>query len=155
MTNSNLVQLISKLTLTEFRELGEYIRSPFFNKNESVIKLYDYLKNFYPDFEKMNFEKEHVYKKIFPKVDYDDAFMRKLMFNLSKLSEDYLAYKNFSQDKFLYYSSLVKELSERKINKLYQKKLKLMEEEFDAIEVKDTEYYRRKNHVETLRTAET
>ena len=104
MVNSNLLQLVSKLTSSELKEFGDYVRSPFFNKNEGVIKLFDYLKRHHPDFDQMNFEKEFVYKKLFPSVEYDDAFMRKLMFNLAKLVEDFLSYKFYSNDKFNYYS---------------------------------------------------
>src|SRR6186713_740223 len=113
MVNSNLIQLVSSLSPSEFREFGEYIRSSFFNKNEGVVRLYDFIKVYYPDFGKMNFEKEHVYKKLFPHLKYDDAFMRKVMFNLAKLAEDYLVFINSREDSFSYSKSLLNELLKR------------------------------------------
>lgn len=151
MVNSTLFQLLNALNSNEFRDLGEYIRSDYFNKNESVIKLYDYLKLFHPDFSGMNFEKELVYNKLFPNVKYDDAFMRKLMFNLSKLAEDYLAYRNFTTNKFKYYDCLLKELELRNADRLFQKKLKIYETEFDKLKFKDTEYYEIKSKLDTFK----
>jgi hypothetical protein len=49
MHKSNLFEILNTFTLKEFKEFGEYIRSPFFNKNESVKKLYYYVKKYYPD----------------------------------------------------------------------------------------------------------
>ncbi|MEO8209651.1 MAG: hypothetical protein ABI840_03745 [bacterium] len=152
MVNSNLLQMIGRLDVAEFREFGEYVRSPFFNKNESVIKLYDYIKIHYPDFSEMNFEKKYVYKKIFPKVEYDDAFMRKLMFNMAKLTEDYLAYKKFSEDKFGYYNYLLPQLDKKGLQKLFYKKLNIMEQEFDKLKIMDSEYYRIRNTIENFRS---
>ena len=62
MIKSNLIELIGKLNPREFKELGEYIRSPFFNKNQSVISLYDHISIHYPDFDEQNIEKETVYE---------------------------------------------------------------------------------------------
>ncbi len=150
MLNSNLIQLLSKLSANEFRVFGEYIRSSFFNKNEGVTKLYEFIKIYYPDFSKNGFEKEYVYDKLFPKVKYDDAFMRKLMFNLAKLAEDFIVYKNFSNDKFAYSKSLLKELSARNLKKLYKKKLNTAESEFRKQKFRDLEYYKNKYHINSL-----
>lgn len=66
MLKSSLLQIVSSLSSQEFREFGDYVRSPFFNKNESVSKLYDYLALSYPDFEEDILNKELLFKKLFP-----------------------------------------------------------------------------------------
>ena len=38
MFKSNLFDILKTLSIKEFKEFGEYVESPFFNKNESVIK---------------------------------------------------------------------------------------------------------------------
>ena len=97
MLKSNLLEILRNFSNTELKDFGEYVRSPFFNKNVSTIKLYDYLRKFSPDFDDKKLEKEYTYNKIFAGAHYNDGFMRTIMFNLSKLAEDYLAYSKFKK----------------------------------------------------------
>ncbi|MDQ3022067.1 MAG: hypothetical protein M3R36_16070 [Bacteroidota bacterium] len=150
MKNSNLILLISKLNAAEFKELGEYIRSSYFNKNEGIIKLYDYIKIRYPDFHEEELEKENVYRNLFPDIEYDDSFMRKLMFNLSRLAEDFLAYKNFTADEFNYSRSLLDKLIKRGVEKIYSKKLKSADENLNKQKIKDLAYYKNKFQIDSF-----
>ena len=92
MIKSNLIDLLRKLSTEELKEFGEYVRSPFFNKNQSTIKLLDYIRKYAPDFNDKKLGKELVYQKLFPGMKYNDGFTRTIMFNLAKLTEDYLTY---------------------------------------------------------------
>ena len=60
MHKSNLIELLNVFTPKEFKELGEFVNSPFFNKNENVIKLYNYNKKYFPDLENVNLKKRKV-----------------------------------------------------------------------------------------------
>src|SRR5258706_8148653 len=95
MKKSNLIQILESFSAKEIKEFGEFIVSPFFNKNESVIKLYGYLRKYYPGFEENKILKEEVYRKIFPGAKYNDGFMRKTIFNLVHLAETYISYNKF------------------------------------------------------------
>src|SRR5688572_19117476 len=111
MLNTTLLNIIGKFTSKEIKEFGEFIISPFFNKNENVIKLYTYIKKFYPEFNDKKLEKEYVYKKVFSKGEYNDGFMRTAMYNLGKLAEDFLAYTNFNKNELNRGINLLEELN--------------------------------------------
>src|SRR5881396_316321 len=98
MFKSNLIELIQKLDPKEFREFGEYVRSPFFNKNEGVIKLYHYISKQYPELEAKDLKKEEVFGKLFPGTAYNSGFMKTIIFNLTRLTEDYLGYLNYKNN---------------------------------------------------------
>ncbi len=149
MIKSNLIELISKLNPREFKELGEYVRSPFFNKNQSVIALYDYISIQYPDFDERNMEKETVYKKLFPGGDYNNGFMKTMMFNLSKLTEDYLGYLNYSGDSVERKIHLVKELYNRNAEGLFRKKIREADKELEE-KYHDAEYHRNKYDIKCI-----
>ena len=64
MTNSKLIQLIRTFSKDEFKTFGKFVRSPFFYKDKAVIKLYDSLKSFYPEFDNDGLTKQQIAKKI-------------------------------------------------------------------------------------------
>ena len=124
MEKSNLIRILKTLSPKEFKEFGEYVYSPFFNKNESVKLLFDYLKKCYPQFDAEKIEKEHIHRKIFTGAEYNDDFMRMLIFNMTKLAEDYLAYFRMVNSEWEMKRLLIHELNERHLDKSLVKSLK-------------------------------
>ena len=51
MKNSKLVKTLKKLSVREQNRLHKYVQSPFFNKHEEVLQLYDVLMGFAPEFD--------------------------------------------------------------------------------------------------------
>src|SRR5258706_11180056 len=121
MNRSNLIVLLKQLDAKEFREFGELVHSPFFNKNQSAITLYEYLKKLYPDFPESSIEKEGVYSKIFHKAEYNDGFMRTVLFNLSALAEEYLRQVSLKKNGARSSMLLLEELNDRKLEKIFLK----------------------------------
>ena len=113
MLKSSLLDILRKFSAKELKEFGEYVRSPFFNKNESTIKLFDYLRKFAPDFSDKKLEKEYAYRKVFPGTPFNDGFMRTIMFNLATLCENYLAYNHFVRSNYMEKLSLLSDYNER------------------------------------------
>jgi hypothetical protein len=50
MKNSKLASLLSKLSQKEFKEFGKFVKSSYFNTNSNIIKLYDLIAKYFPDF---------------------------------------------------------------------------------------------------------
>jgi hypothetical protein len=141
MNKSSLILILKKLDSREFREFGELVHSSFFNKNQSAIKLYDYLKKHYPVFAPETVAKEYVYTKIFHKADYNDGFMRSVIFNLAALAEEYLKQvslkRNTAQGSIL----LLGELNRRKLEKILVKNFSQAEKQIEALKDSGSNYY--------------
>jgi hypothetical protein len=144
MINTTLLNIIGKFTPKETREFGEFIISPFFNKNENVIKLYTYIKKFHPELNDKRLEKEYVYRKIFSKGEYNDGFMRTAIYNLGKLAEDFLAYVNFSKNELDRGINLLEELNERKLEKVFLKYYSEIEDDLDKQKYQGAEFFYKK-----------
>ncbi len=151
MLNSSLMDIIRKLSPQELKGLNEYIHSSFFNKNKNVQKLFVYVSKQYPDFPPDKMNKEYVFKKLFPGEKFNDGFMRTLIFIITKLAEDYLAYLNFSGDKYNLKVSLLQELSKRNIDRILIKNLKVFEKDFSREVNLDDKYYRALFELEKVR----
>ena len=152
MKNSSLIQLLESSSIKEIKEFGDFIRSPFFNKNESAVSLYNYLRKYYPDFEESKISKEEVHKKIFPGVKYNDGFMRKTIFILAHLAESYISYNKFTNNKIESGLNFLEELNERKLGKLFTKHFTGIKNEIEKDIDQNHTYYLRKYKIESLLT---
>ncbi|NOS85205.1 MAG: hypothetical protein HOP31_08705 [Ignavibacteria bacterium] len=144
MISATLLGILSKFTPKEFKEFGEFVKSPFFNKNVHVKDLYEYLKKFYPEFKDKKLDKEVVFENLFKGKKYNDGFLRTVIYNLGKLAEDYLAYVNFRKDDLNRGINLLKELNKRKLEKVFLKYYTEIEEDINSVTYHDPDYYFRK-----------
>lgn len=124
MHKSNLIQIIRTFSPKEIREFEKVVNSSLYNKNKNVIKLFEYIKKYYPECESKNLEKERAYKKLFSNKSYNENTMRSHMFKLSKLAEDYLAFINYTSFDFNVKKHLMLELNKRNLDNLFEKNIK-------------------------------
>lgn len=118
MVESSLLQLLKKFDKQQLKDFNNFVKSPFFNTNKALVKLYEYIRKQYPEFEKEKLDKEYVFKKVFGKTKYNDGFLRVLMSNLQSLAEEYLIYTSISSDVMIKNKYLLDELigmGERKL----------------------------------------
>lgn len=153
MFKSNLLQIVSKLTSQELREFGDYVRSPFFNKNESVTKLYDHIALKYPDLDDEMLNKEVIFKKLFPGAKYNESFIKTLIFNLSHLAEDYLGYIQYSKEPLARETTILRELEERNIEGLLLRKLKIAEGNLEKVKFRNEKFFLNKYNLQSFREA--
>jgi hypothetical protein len=137
---SNLIKIISTFSPKELKDFGEFVLSPFFNKNESTVRLYEYIRKEYPDFAEEKMEKEYVHSRLFPGSEYNDGFMRTIIFNLNSLAEEFLAYTNFRNDNARHGIMLVEELNRRKLDKILLKHYKEVDSNVNKLEDKNRDF---------------
>ena len=73
MNDLKLTRVLKTLNQKEFRKFGEFVQSPYFNKNKHVIALFEAISAYYPEFENRNFTAEKIYLKTFKGVKFDNA----------------------------------------------------------------------------------
>jgi hypothetical protein len=122
MVSSPLLDIFKHLTKQDRNALHDFVRSPFHNKREDVILLFEYINENIDT--PLNLKKETVFNYIFPKTKaYDDKAMRYTMSFLMRSIQDYLIYnelKNKDLDKEI---RLNRALRLRGADKAYQKAL--------------------------------
>lgn len=133
--------MMRSLNPRELRELGELVHSPYFNKSESTKKLFDYLRKQYPEFKTEAVEKKRVHGIIFGKAEYNDGFMRTLIFNLGELVEEFFRQmavrKNTARSELL----LLEELNSRKLEREFVKNLGIADKEIEKLNGCTENYY--------------
>jgi len=148
MKKSILIEILAGFSQKEIREFSEYVSSPFFNKNQSIIKLNSYLKLKYPAFEKTEIEKKKVFAVLFPKVKYSDGFMRTLIFGLSALAENFLSYTRYKNSYYKDKTFLLYELNDRHLDRHLEKNIRLISKKLESEKIRDHEYYLDKYNLE-------
>lgn len=151
MDKTGLVELLSKLSTKQMRELGDFVRSPFFNKNESVEKLFDYLKNYHPEYKPEKIDKETVFTKLFAPAEYSDSFMRMLIFKLTELTEKYLAYSEMTKVQAVENTYLAQSFLDLGLDKNAQKTINNTEKELKHIKIHEARFFERKFELEKLK----
>ncbi|MFN0274396.1 MAG: hypothetical protein ACKVPJ_01520, partial [Chitinophagales bacterium] len=71
MKETRLIQLLSGFSAKEIKLFSDFVRSPYFNKNEKVIKLADAILKCYPAFEKKLPDEEKLFAQVFKSEKYE------------------------------------------------------------------------------------
>jgi len=151
LKKSNLLVILSSFTSAEIKEFDDFIQSPFFNKNQSVIKLFSYLKKQYPDFDEGSVFKKTVYKNVFPGTEYNDGFLRTLMFTMVSLAENYLSMKEIKTRDAYFKINLLKAYNRKNLWKHFEKECRVALSEMDRVKKRDFLYYYERFSIENER----
>lgn len=152
MINSIVMETMSSMTPGEIKSFGKFIRSPYFNESPLLIKLFEILKKYYPEFTNRNLTKEKIHTKIFPGKKYNDDMMRKLLSDLQGLFEDFLTQSIFEENPFNKRMLLLERLDNKKLISQFERKLKQVEEEYMSGNEVSQEYFGRGLSVTTKKS---
>ncbi len=100
--SNKLLELLGSLNKKEMKILGDFLRSPYHNRSVYVLKLYEELVKYYPNFKSSKPEKKILYSALYPGPDkkYSDTRMRNITSDLFILVQKFISIERFSADKF-------------------------------------------------------
>ncbi len=119
MLNSKLISILKTFSARELNSFEKLVASPFFNINEEVSGLFALLKKQCPELDEKNVEKKIVFKNLFPGKRYSEQKLRYVMTDLTRLLEEYLIQKQFSENEMLKKHLLLQSLNERDLDKYF------------------------------------
>jgi hypothetical protein len=122
MKNSKIYELISALSKNELARLGEFIKTPFFNTNNHIILLYDYLKNNKDSLTDEVLSARTIFRNIFGNEKYNDQKARLLTHNFLKLAEKFLVITELDEKIPLYRQILLETLQKREMPRNFRLK---------------------------------
>lgn len=141
MHNTKLLKLFKAIREGELREFTQFLKSPFYNRSQLVIKLYEYLKKNKKNLEDEKLDKKYVFKILFKGKKYEDWRIRELMSDLSKLIEEYFIVKEARQNEIERQMLLIQSLEKRHVDDQFFKYAHSLDEKLDKLEVKNTRHY--------------
>jgi hypothetical protein len=120
MTDNKLYIVLTHFDKIAQNRLRKYVRSPYFNVNETLMVYFDILTNHINKNGKGTpLEKEDIWAQLFPKEAYNDVRFRKLCSDLLKLVEGFLSQEVYDDNNLQKASNLLEALTNKKIEKLF------------------------------------
>jgi hypothetical protein len=147
MIKSKALALLKTFTPKEFKKYELFVRSPYFNKENVQVKIYELLKRYYPEFNSPDLEKEKLYCGLYPGRKYNDGAMRNILSDMLKLAEMFLSVDRFRSQDFKKSIFLLETLKDKKLSDHFinqkEKTEKIIEEDI----FKDELYFDRKSEL--------
>ena len=141
MEKSKLISVLRTFSTSELREFKDFVGSPFYNKNEELVRLYNHLKKLAPRFPFKKIEKEVVYSALFGKKAFDEKHMKYLMSFLLKLAEQFIGLKKYQEDDVVVQAHILEACLDRNLDKSYANIFRKATNELDKVPYKDTNFY--------------
>lgn len=90
MLQRKIISLLKILSEDELKAFDRFVRSPFFNENKRLVRLFDFLKSFAPLFESPGMTKETAYAIVFGDDNYNEKRLVRLLSKLCKLVDQFI-----------------------------------------------------------------
>lgn len=152
MEGTKIYSLLRSLSNQEFKELGSFLNSSFFNYSKKIKTLYKVLRNYYPDFENPELITEKIYTALYSDGHYNASKIRDLFKAMFNQTKSYLSYLRFRRDKFESELYFLEELNDRTLGKIFYPEINEIIQVLEKNDLKDEDYYYMLYKVENLKT---
>ncbi|MBS1493534.1 MAG: hypothetical protein JST55_08485 [Bacteroidetes bacterium] len=148
MKNTRIAEILKTFTEKELKGFGDFVSSKYFNQSDKIVKLFEILSKYYPDFEGDELEKEKVFVKLFGKKKYEDEKMRTLISNLMKLCKKYLIQLDIESNASRTNLHLLNQLKDRGQKSLFDYEYNKLNSALEQNCYKEREYFFVKYYME-------
>ncbi|MCB0704019.1 MAG: hypothetical protein KDC34_01860 [Saprospiraceae bacterium] len=116
MNRSKIMLLLRNINTRDRRRLRKFLHSPFFNENEELCKLYDFL------FESVASppNKKKCWAHLYPQRPYDDQAFRHLLSNLHSLALEFLTYEQLQKSPLTAQTLLLASVNKVELHKHFE-----------------------------------
>jgi hypothetical protein len=147
--HNKAIEIIKSFAKKEINEFRKFLKSPYFNSSEMVIKLYELLLQFYPNFDDDNLSYDYLMEKLYESKQVPISTIDSLFSRLSHLAEKFLIQKGFERTNKLEYACLLDEIQARKIESLYNKTLSEAEKNNSSFADSNEDFFINRSRIET------
>ncbi len=142
MREGKLYLAIVQLNGHELNRLHRFILSPYFNRNEAIINLFEWFKEYLKKEEKHAISKEDLWTYCFGPIEkYDDGRFRKLQSDLLRLVEEFYAQEVFDANPIHKAKYLLEAINIQRIDSLQSTALKTAQKLIQAQELRPASFY--------------
>ena len=148
MENSKLYSTLKVFDKYEQNRIRKFLKSPYFNKNEALVKLFELFCDHLNSNGQKTLLKRKLWEKIYPGQAYDDVLFRKNCSDLLKLIESYLVQQSVEQDPVERKILLMDALKRRKISPLYNSAVRSARKLAESSPFRSYKYYHQQYKIE-------
>jgi len=127
LLNTTLVEILRTFTREEMKSLELFINSPYFNRKSILIKLFEVLKNYYPEFTGSKLNRNEIWIKLYPDKKFNYGVMKNILYDLTGLVQRFLAEETFSNNEFAINYRLLEKYCNKGLKKIFLSKYSAFE----------------------------
>jgi hypothetical protein len=143
MHNSIAIELLKGLSKEELRLLKDLIASPFFNRNKTLIRLFEIISDCAPGYTSRALERKKLFRKLYPGREFNEGTLKTRMSELVSLIKEFILQKGLKEKRLERKLWLSEELSKRKFFGMAEKQLNEASEEINESGAPDTDFFRK------------
>lgn len=152
MFGSKLLDILETLNKKEWKSLDTFLRSPYFNKNQDLVRLLDLLKTAGPVFKEEAVDRYWLWSKLYPDRASEDQEIRYLMSNMLRLVEQFLGQQVYEGHHLLNRQHILEACHRRNLKKHYRHYIRQMEKQHEAFPYRDEAFYHYQYQLEGVKT---
>ena len=141
MQSNKISIILSQFNLIELNRLRKFISSPYFNKSDAIVTLFDILTKKSNQHVADELSKETIWQHIYATLPYNDTRFRKLCSDLLKLVENFLTQEELNQNPVHQANYLLSAVTRRKLDKLYNSSVKSAKYYLEQEKHRNSNYY--------------
>jgi len=120
MKDNKLLTVLKLLSPADCKRLKDFAHSPYFNKNETILKLLNYLLSHAPEWKAENIKDEKVWEVVYPQKMYDKTAISKLRYKAFLVVEKFLVQKQIEQKPQIQQVGLLEFYADNALGDLYE-----------------------------------
>ena len=141
MKDSKLIKTLIHLDKTERNRFKKILISPFFNSDENLVSIFDFIEIHIDKNPNELPEKQVLWKKIFRGIPFDDIRLRKYFSDLFKLLTKFLSFDLYQRDPLVQNLYLLEVINERKLTNLSKSSVKNARIHLESNELRHSQAY--------------
>lgn len=141
MQKSNLIIILKRLEKRDWREFRKFVRSPYFNQREDIIRMFDYLDEALHLLPPMALDREKVFRKVYPKDTFDEKRLRHTTSQLLKILKKYLIHAEFENDSIQSQQYLCRAFRKKQLDVFFEKELLRSQDVLEKEPYRDSHFY--------------
>lgn len=136
-----VLEVLKTFSNDEIKQFNLFLKSPYCNESKRVLKLYNSLIQFYPNFNSNFLTDQNISKIISPSLVYNSSTMKVIFSKLLKAAETFLMFTNIQGKKLEANDFLRSELFKRKLFNLVEFNIRNSEKELESHKEINAYYY--------------
>ncbi|MFZ4544809.1 MAG: hypothetical protein ACOYOA_12225 [Saprospiraceae bacterium] len=138
---NKLYTILRQFDKVEMNRLEKYIQSPYFNRHETIIVLFQIYKRNLDHRKEIELNKNDIWRKLQPTDKFDDVRFRKYNSDLLRLVEGYMAQQIYDENPLHQAIYLMDAVSRKKMDKLHNSTVRVSRQLSEKQPFKPANYY--------------
>ena len=146
MKDSKIYSILSSLNTKQLNRFDKFVRSPYFNSNDSLISLYQILHGILKGNKET--DEKAAWKSIFGTKTYEEGKFRKLLSDLVSLTETFLIQEELGDSILLKQNLLLRSIKKNRVSAIHKKIVTNSIKEAERRKEQSSEYFLQRFRIE-------